>query len=288
MQTDLKAQERSVRTLLVSDVHLGCRFAQAEHFLAYLNRIRPDRLFILGDFLDGWEFRAKWRWSGVYTGILNRLFDLANRGTELFYTPGNHDAFLRCPEILRLVRRSGVVVNVEDEFIFDTEDGRRFLVLHGDKFDVIETHYQWASVLLTYLYAPFLSMNWTANRLLGRKSSPYAMCAVMKDRVKAAVRFFSHFEEKLFDYVRERNCDGAVCGHIHAPRISNSSFATYINTGDWVENCTGLVEHHNGELVLESFFPSGLPQTVAPPDPLERIKEPVAPGEYARCSLGRL
>jgi UDP-2,3-diacylglucosamine pyrophosphatase LpxH len=81
MDVDLMERERSVRTLIVSDVHLGYRFAQADHFLTYLNRIRPEQLFILGDFLDGWELKCRWRWTPIYSRIIGRLFDLAERGT---------------------------------------------------------------------------------------------------------------------------------------------------------------------------------------------------------------
>ena len=108
MDVDLKERERSVRTLIVSDVHLGCRFAQADNFLTYLSRVRPEQLFILGDFLDGWELKSRWRWKPVYSQIIDRLFDLAERGTELFYTPGNHDQFLRCPEVARLLRNAEI------------------------------------------------------------------------------------------------------------------------------------------------------------------------------------
>lgn len=254
MNIDRKAQERSVRTLFVSDVHLGCRFAQAEHFLTYISRVRPEQLFILGDFFDGWKLRSRWRWTAVYSQIIDRLFELAESGTELYYTPGNHDDFLRRPEVASFLAKSGVHVHVRDEFIYETLDGRRLLAFHGDKFDVVEERHQWLSTLLTYAYEPLLSLNYWVNRLAGRQCSPYSVCAAVKHRVKSAVRFLSHFEEKLSKYVRERGCDGVVCGHLHTPRLATIGDMTYINTGDWVENCTALVERSNGELVLESFF----------------------------------
>src|SRR5262245_12248759 len=127
--------ERRVRTLFVSDVHLGCRFAQADNFLSYIERIRPERIFILGDFFDGWKLGAKWHWPASHSRILKRLFDLALSGTTIHYTPGNHDAFFRNTEVRDLLERSGVRVDMEEEYVFDAQDGRRFLLLHGDKFD---------------------------------------------------------------------------------------------------------------------------------------------------------
>jgi UDP-2,3-diacylglucosamine pyrophosphatase LpxH len=281
MDIDLKARERSVRTLIVSDVHLGSRFAQADHFLTYLNRVRPEQLFILGDFLDGWELRSRWRWKLVYSQIIDRLFELAEGGTELYYTPGNHDQFLRSPEVRGLLNKSGLCVNMCDEFVFETQNGTRFLVLHGDRFDVVEQHHQWLSLLLTHVYEPLLSLNSWFNRLTGRQGSPYSACAFIKHKVKTAVRFLSHFEEMLVRYVRERGCDGIICGHIHTPGVVRSRSATYINTGDWVENCTALIEHHDGELVLESFFSSRAPQQVCPADAvsLNDISEAALPEE---------
>src|SRR5262249_22556572 len=225
------------------------------------------------------ELCARWRWKPVYSRIIDRLFDLAERGTELYYTPGNHDQFLRSPEVERLLRKSGICVNVADEFVFETQDGRRFLVLHGNRFDVIEAGYQWLSMSLSYIYEPMLFLNAWFNQMTGRRGSPYSACAWIKNRAKTAVRFFSDFEDRLFRYVRSRSCEGVICGHLHAPGVSTTSATTYINTGDWVEHCTALIERHDGQLVLESFYaaeasPKPCLAGVVLPD---RIDEPGVP-----------
>jgi UDP-2,3-diacylglucosamine pyrophosphatase LpxH len=282
MNIDLKAQERSVRTLVVSDVHLGSRHAQAEHFLTYLQQIRPEQLFILGDFLDGWELGFRWRWKPVYSQIINRLFDLAEGGTELYYTPGNHDQFLRCPEVARFLQKSGVCVNIRDEFIIRTQTGKRYLALHGDRFDTLEVEHQWFSVFLSYVYSPLLTINRWISKWMRFQGSPYRACATHKHHVKCAARFFSCFELKMYRYVQDRGCDGVICGHIHTPGIMTSDNITYINTGDWIEHCTALVEHHGGELTLESFFPERQPQTAAVDFP-ERLKESLETASDGDC-----
>jgi UDP-2,3-diacylglucosamine pyrophosphatase LpxH len=251
MVVELKVLERSVRTVIISDVHLGCRFAQAENFLDYLNRVRPEQLYILGDFLDGWELRARWHWNPVYTRIVDRLFDLANGGTSIYYTPGNHDQFLRDPRVVELLEKSGVAVEVQDEFIFESQSGKRFVMLHGDRFDAVEMGYQWLSLLLTHIYKPLLLLNSWFHRITGRTGSRYSLCAVVKHKVKSAVRFLSHFEERLVEYVRQQGCDGIICGHIHTPGVATTGETTYINTGDWVENCTALIEASSPEFVGE-------------------------------------
>ncbi|MEZ6060961.1 MAG: UDP-2,3-diacylglucosamine diphosphatase [Planctomycetaceae bacterium] len=246
---------RSVRTLFVSDVHLGCRFAQTERFVEYLEAVHPERIYLLGDILDGWKLKGSFRWKPICTRVLNRLMELSHGGTELYYTPGNHDAFMRCRNLRDAVAASGLRIHVADEFIFVTRDGRRFLLTHGDQFDSVEMNYRWLSVATTYIYEPFLYLNWCTSRIVRRPDrSPYSLCGVAKERVKRAVKFVSSFESRVAKRVRERRCDGIICGHIHSPQIVESEKLTYMNTGDWVENCTAIVELHDGTLQLESSY----------------------------------
>ncbi|MBA4018916.1 MAG: UDP-2,3-diacylglucosamine diphosphatase [Pirellula sp.] len=255
--------QRRVRSLFISDIHLGCRFAQTENFMQFLEQIRPDRLYVLGDFFDGWKLSAGWYWPQLYTRLMNRLFDLSRAGTQIYYTPGNHDAFLRNGEVLKMIQNSGVKLRIEDEFVFEAQDGRRYLLLHGDKFDVVETKCQWLSVAVTFAYEALLSANWWYRRARptpGR--SPYSFCAKLKNFVKTGVRFMSHFEQNLFSYARKQGCTGVICGHIHTPGIFGSDEMRYLNTGDWVENCTALTEQYDGTMHLESFFPSHPSQAV--------------------------
>ena len=279
MDVHPKSDMQKVRTLFVSDIHLGCRFAQPENFLSYLESVEPETIYILGDFLDGWKLKSSWFWKPVYTRIINRLLTLARNGTRLYYTPGNHDAFLRCSEVQKMVRETGVNIQVADEFIFEACNGKRFLLTHGDKFDVIEMNYQWLSVATGVIYEPLLFANWVLSKCYQRKPrSPYGACAVIKDRVKAAVRFISSFESRLYAQARRRGCDGIVCGHIHSPGMIEEDSITYLNTGDWVENCTALVEYEDGAMVLESFFSHIAPIPVLPaPADLSETQIPEIP-----------
>lgn len=275
--------ECDVRTLFVSDVHLGFRYAQPERFLNFLLRFRPEQLFILGDFLDGWKLRTAWHWEPVYTRIFARLLELAREGTELYYTPGNHDAFLRCGEMRNIVESAGVRLRVQDEFVFQARDGRRFIVTHGDKFDVIERRCQWLSFAISFAYEPLLSLNWWSHRLLRwHGHSPYAMCARVKDKAKACVRFLSRFEQELFRHARSSDCHGIICGHIHKPGVVTSGDMTYFNTGDWVENCTALVEDNDGSIRLESLYPHVPSRTVYSPAMFDQWHETTAQPLAAR------
>ena len=277
MVTHTETRVRDVRTILVSDIHLGCRFAQPEHFLTFLERVNAEKIYILGDFLDGWKLSATWSWKPVYTKVINRLLTMARNGSELYYTPGNHDAFLRCGEIRQIVESAGVKVNMQDEFVFDALNGQKYLVTHGDKFDSVETNYQWLSFCTAFLYEPLLYFNWALSSLTRRQDkSPYAMCAFIKNKVKGAVRFISNFESQLYNHAREHGCDGIICGHIHRPGMEECDSVTYLNTGDWVENCTALVEHHDGSIHLESIFPGVDSREVAPKAVTPDWQSPVA------------
>jgi len=234
-----------LRTLFVSDVHLGSRNTRAPEFLAFLESVQPERIYIVGDFIDGWRLKRRWRWHAVYIRILQRLVELASQGTLVHYAPGNHDEFLR-----DYLHDFGLI-KVADQFIHRTMDGRRFVVLHGDQFDAVENRARWLSVVGAMGYEGLV----TANRLVNwvRRQCQMEDCrfsSQMKIWAKHAVQFISDFEERLVCHAKELECQGVICGHIHVPRIDRFGDVTYCNTGDWVEHCSALIEHETGQLEL--------------------------------------
>ncbi len=233
-----------VRTLFISDTHLGCRHAQAKALLEMLDRYQPEKLYLVGDFIDGWKLKNRWRWLPAYDAVLRRLLELKKQGTQLYYTPGNHDEFLR-----GFLADYGVV-EVQNRFVHQAADGRQYLVLHGDQFDEVEKHNAWLSLIASYAYDVLLTANWVGNKLRGKKHNPYAFCAAVKSNIKRLVKHVSDFEGQLTKAAHEAACDGVICGHIHAPRIDQFGDVTYMNTGDWVENCTTLVEQSDGSFEL--------------------------------------
>ncbi len=240
-----------VRTLLVSDVHLGCKHSQSREFLQFIRRFSPDSLYLVGDFIDAWKINTCWHWSSDCDDVIEHLIDLARQGTKIYYVPGNHDSFLRNPAFRLALPKDFPLFEVANEFVLETKHGWRFLVTHGDLFDFFETKTQWLSKGTSSLYDACLSLNWWFHRfMLGESKNPYGVCAVLKDRVKRFVRFISSYESKIMDHARIRECHGVVCGHIHTPDIVESDSMWYCNTGDWVENCTGLVEQHDGQIHL--------------------------------------
>lgn len=233
-----------IRSLFISDVHLGSKHSQADALLEILQRYEPQHLYIVGDFIDGWKLKRRWRWRPAYDRVIHRLLTLKRCGTKLYYAPGNHDEFLR-----GYLADYGIV-DMQDEFVHQAADGRRYLVMHGDKFDKVEKHMPWLSLIGAYTYDVLLSANYWLNRARGKKHNRYAFCGMVKGRIKGLIRHVSDFEEQLIEAAAAEQCFGIICGHIHSPRIMQLDNLAYMNSGDWVENCTALVEFEDGSFEL--------------------------------------
>lgn len=237
-------------TVFVSDVHLGSKYCHAEEFLSFLENNRIGELYLVGDIIDGWRLRRKWRWPTVYHHILHRLLQMSAEGTRLYYTPGNHDEFLR-----NYLQDFGFV-DVADEFYYESRSGTRFLITHGDKFDEVETSIPWLSMIGSSAYESLMWLNHLVNDVRGLMKLPSCrFSSRIKQSVKRAVKFISDFEHSLANYALARNCDGVICGHIHAPVMRQVGTVAYYNTGDWVEHCTALIEHHDGTWEVRDYLP---------------------------------
>lgn len=235
----------SVRSVFVSDLHLGCRYANANGLLSFLKEHEPEYLYLVGDIIDGWRLRRGWYWNDSYSFLLRRILDLLKRGTIVRYAPGNHDEFLR-----DFIDSLGSV-QIADEFIHHTVDDRRVLVTHGDQFDSVVRHARWLSLLGDVGYNALLALNRWFNLARRRCGFGYwSLSSAIKQQVKQATCFISGFEDAVTRHAAERGCDSVVCGHIHAPKISLRNGVNYLNTGDWVESCTAIVEYSNGTFEL--------------------------------------
>jgi UDP-2,3-diacylglucosamine pyrophosphatase LpxH len=250
MNKEPRMKPTCVRSIFVSDVHLGCRYAQAEALLSFLMQHNPEYVYLVGDVIDGWQLKRRWHWRSEYNQIFHRLLELARRGTRICYAPGNHDSFLR-----HFLQDFGLV-EVADQFIHQAADDSRYLVLHGDQFDNVELRAPWLSVVGGIAYDVLLWADRQINglrRWFGWERRAYS--ARIKARVKGAVRFVSRFEDRLARHAQTEHCDGVICGHIHTPTITRHKGFTYCNTGDWIENCSALVEHSDGRMQILQFGP---------------------------------
>lgn len=236
---------REVRAIFISDVHLGSRFCRPELVQRFLQDHQPEFLYLVGDFIDGRALKRRWNWPQPCTELLRQMMRMVRTGTQVLYTPGNHDDYLR--EHFR----SEPPLQIQDQFIHQCADGRRLVVLHGDQFDAVEGRAVWLSHLGSVGYEALQAVDRSVNcvgRLLGRR--PLRISKAVKQSVKKCVQRVSGFEAQVVQHARDHDCQGAVCGHIHVPRYGTIEDVLYINLGDWIENATALVEYSSGELEL--------------------------------------
>lgn len=235
-----------VRSIFISDVHLGYRGCRAEYLDHFLQSVQAQNVFIVGDLVDFWALERSYYWPASHQSILRRLAALARAGKRIVVVPGNHDDVLRdyCG-----LQYGGV--EIHREFVHETADGRRLLLFHGDQFDesVIDQFSPLVKRLGGLLYDVMLEVNHLLHSLRHRLGYGYwSLADWIKRQVPDAERYIARFEAAAAGEARRRGFDGAVCGHIHRSALRDLEGVLYCNAGDWVESCTSLVEDMNGRL----------------------------------------
>lgn len=238
--------ERHYRTIFISDVHLGTKACQAYLLLDFLKHTSSDQLYLVGDIVDGWRLKRHWHWPQAHNDVIQKLLRKGRKGTEITYIPGNHDEFARS-----FLGSEFGAVKLADDAVHETVDGRRFLVIHGDQFDVVVRRAKWLAHVGDKIYVLLLVLNTWVNGLRRRLGFSYwSLSAHLKHKAKRAVDFIGRFEGALVDEAKRRGLDGVICGHIHTAEFKEIDGLTYCNDGDWVESCTALVEHSDGRLEI--------------------------------------
>lgn len=237
---------RHYRSIFISDIHLGTKRAQTGALLDFLRSTESDQLYLVGDVIDNWSLRKAWHWDQSHNDVIQKLLRKARKGTKLIYIPGNHDENFRNFLNLRFGR-----VAVLEETVHIAANGKRYLVLHGDKFDGVVRFAPWLAKLGDTAYELSMELNAAVNGVRRFFRLPYwSLSAYLKNRVKKAVEFVSHFEDAVVREARGRACQGVICGHIHTPDDRLIDGIHYLNDGDWVESCTALVEHGDGRFEI--------------------------------------
>jgi len=256
-----------VRTAWISDVHLGTPGCQADALLDFLKRVECDTLYLVGDIIDGWQLRRSWYWPQAHNDVVQKLLRKARKGTRVIFIPGNHDEFGR-----KFLDHYFGGIEVAEEWIHTTADGKRLWVTHGDLYDGVIQCARWLALLGDSLYEFTLKLNRHLNSLRARAGLPYwSLSKYLKLKVKRAVSYMGDFESALAREARKRGVDGLVCGHIHHAEMRMVEDILYCNDGDWVESLTALVEHADGRLAIVDWgqvmaggdMPFGSPAEVA-------------------------
>jgi UDP-2,3-diacylglucosamine pyrophosphatase LpxH len=235
-----------MRAIFLSDVHLGTRACNADALLDFLAHHEADTIYLLGDIVDAWRLKAAWHWPQAHNDVVQKLLRKVRKGARIVYVPGNHDEFLR-----DYAGSTFGGIEIVEEAIHRTADGKRMLLMHGDKFDAVVTNIRWLALLGDWAYdlAIFLSVH--ISRIRRRLGLPYwSFSAWSKEKVKRAVSYICSFEEAVAADAARRDVDIVACGHIHKPTMRRFENVLYVNTGDWVESCSAIVEHRDGRLEL--------------------------------------
>jgi Uncharacterized protein conserved in bacteria len=257
----------------ISDVHLGTRGSSAQSFLDFLKENEFETLYIVGDLIDIWSLRRGIYWPQEHNDVIQKILRKARKGTRIIYIPGNHDEFL--------AGHLGAygAITIQKHAVHVTADGRRIFILHGHELDTVVQNIKWLAFLGDLGYQFLLALNPLVNgvrRFFGL--GYWSLSKAVKQRVKDAVSFIGAYEDAIVRYAGRYHVQGVLCGHIHSPIIRQIGDVTYYNCGDWVENCSALVEHEDGEIELLTNWRPSQRELV---DSTRETHE-----KEARCALG--
>lgn len=237
-----------VRSIFISDIHLGTPACQAERLLDFLKAYDSEYLFLVGDVIDFWAMHRRGvHWSAGQNTVVQKILKRARHDVKVILVPGNHDEALR--------EHAGISfgnICIERDYVHVAADRRRYLLIHGDEFDQVTKYHRWMALLGDHAYDFLVRLNvWLSwlRRTLGIPGY-WSLAGYAKRKVKTAVSFIFDFEDSVLRHARERGVDGVICGHIHTAAIRDRDGITYVNCGDWVDSCTAILEHEDGQLEL--------------------------------------
>jgi UDP-2,3-diacylglucosamine pyrophosphatase LpxH len=255
---------RSVRTLFLSDIHLGYKRARARELADFLRNVDAETIVLAGDIVDHLNLARRFFWNSEHTQVVRALLAKRRAGSRLIYIPGNHDSDLSV--IAELLAGQ---VEVHREWVHQTAQGQRLLVVHGDQFDseMESSCSGWLAWLGNALYDFTIIVNDRLNdvrRVLGRPYWPLA--ERLKLAIERSARYIEHYENTAIRHAAALGYDGILCGHIHRANLRRAGGTLYCNTGDWVETCSAVIEDKSGELRLLRWSHAGQGGVALVPD----------------------
>lgn len=238
-----------VKTLFISDIHLGNHKSQAGKLLEVLKNYEYENLVIVGDFIDLTSLKKKFYWNADHSTVIQKVLRSSRKGVKVTYILGNHDFYLR-----GLIKDENINIgDIElcDEMYYQTSKGEKIYICHGDQFDGFVRLHPFLYVLGDWAYEFSFKINKAYNWFRGIFGLEYwSLSQYLKSKVKNAITFINDFKILSLKKLDEVKCDSIMIGHIHTPAIEKVGDKNYYNTGDFCETCSFLYEDLEGEIKM--------------------------------------
>lgn len=234
------------RAIFLSDIHLGSKDCQSAYLLSFLQQSQAQQIYLLGDIVDLWAMQRQVHWRDSDNQLIRLLLEKAEQGVDVIYVPGNHDEAMRHYAGKQFGR-----IRIELRASHTTLQGKKLLLVHGDEFDKDVNFAAWHGWLGDHLYDLLLFLNRWSNKIRRLAGGRYfSLAGYIKSKVPGAQQAIGRYRAAVVAKAKRAGFDGVVCGHIHHPEIRLEQGIIYCNDGDWIDNCTALVEQSDGNLAL--------------------------------------
>ena len=199
-------------TLFISDTHLGNRRSKADELCRFLYGYdKNEVLYLVGDIFDDITL---FRWPRSHLDALGMMM----RFKDVIYVPGNLDKDFR-----KVLTLDGGHIKVMNEAVFySTGQHKRYLVKHGDSYDGS----------LAFIIGPRWLRN-NGSRWFNGWHAKHANRLLENGAVREA---------------KARGFDGVITGHSHYPSQRLIDGIEFLNCGDWLNNCTAIIDRNGPEL----------------------------------------
>jgi UDP-2,3-diacylglucosamine pyrophosphatase LpxH len=229
------------KSLFLSDIHQGSAHSRVDKVLNFLHDNYFDNIFLVGDIIDCWELKRKWRWTKDDNLFIQKILRESRKGTNIVFCRGNHDYVIG--EIM--LNHNLGDIQILDEYIYESF-GKKYLIIHGDKFDGLVRFCPWLQKIGSIIYE--LSIG--ANYIIRKFGIHWSLSSFLKQKAKGAVNFIAAHRKTLIDYAKTLECQGVITGHTHSPEIIIEDNILFANVGDMVENFSIVVQKNDGDFEL--------------------------------------
>lgn len=242
----LLTEKLKLNTVWISDIHLGHKDCKANYLLDFLERIECQTLYLVGDIIDIWSLTRSFYWPSEHNQVIRAIMKIARDGTRVIYIPGNHDRLFR-----EYAGEKFGNIEVHLQYLHTTATGKNLLVMHGDELDDVMRLSRFHRLIGDRAYDLLLFMSRLSYKLRQKFGYTYwSLAGYIKSRLSNAAQAIHCYETAAMEWAASQSADGIICGHIHHPELRIENGLLYCNDGDWIENCTALVETRNGHLAI--------------------------------------